>query len=84
MDDEYERLKTEAYKLLSDLDRCVHGRHALDSCFNCPGGHSAGNPHLKPGQVVGYDYTGRPYAVPVVGELRRRADWLSTGGVVTK
>lgn len=74
--DDYERMKTEAYKLISDLDRCEHGRHAIDSCFGCPGGHSAGNPHLRPGQIVGYDYTGRPYRVPTE-ELWNRQMWLS-------
>ena len=32
------------------LDRCEHGRHSIDSCFDCPGGHSTGN--LWPGQVA--------------------------------
>lgn len=27
----------------ADLDRCEHGRHSLDSCFECPYGRSAGN-----------------------------------------
>lgn len=26
-----------------DLDRCEHGRHSIDSCFDCPGGKSSGN-----------------------------------------
>jgi hypothetical protein len=30
----------------SDLDRCEHGRHSIDSCFDCPGGQSAGNVFL--------------------------------------
>jgi hypothetical protein len=28
---------------LNDLDRCEHGRHSVDHCFDCPGGHSTGN-----------------------------------------
>jgi hypothetical protein len=32
----------------SDLDRCEHGRHSIDSCFDCPGGVSAGNLYLDP------------------------------------
>jgi hypothetical protein len=28
------------------LDRCEHGRHSIDSCFDCPGGQSHGNPFL--------------------------------------
>lgn len=27
----------------SDLDRCEHGRHSIDDCFDCPGGRSSGN-----------------------------------------
>lgn len=27
----------------ADLDRCEHGRHSIDSCFDCPGGKSSGN-----------------------------------------
>lgn len=51
-------------QILMDLDRCEHGRHAADSCFNCPGGHSAGNPHLERGAIIGYRYTGAPIRVP--------------------
>jgi hypothetical protein len=32
----------------SDLDRCQHGRHSLDSCSDCPGGKSIGNEFLDP------------------------------------
>lgn len=32
----------------SDLDRCQHGRHSVDSCFDCPGGQSSGNLFLDP------------------------------------
>lgn len=30
----------------ADLDRCEHGRHSIDSCFDCPGGMSSGNAFL--------------------------------------
>jgi hypothetical protein len=30
----------------ADLDRCEHGRHSIDSCFDCPAGESSGNPFL--------------------------------------
>lgn len=50
--------------ILRDLDRCEHGRHAADSCFDCPGGRSAGNPHLERGSVIGYSYTGDPIRMP--------------------
>ena len=31
----------------ADLDRCEHGRHSADHCFDCPGGHSTGNLYLQ-------------------------------------
>lgn len=31
----------------ADLDRCEHGRHSTDSCFDCPGGVSSGNVFLS-------------------------------------
>lgn len=61
-------------RILTDLDRCRHGRHRGDSCagFNpqrpvssgCLGGVSLGNPHLRPGTIIGYDLGGRPYYAP--------------------
>lgn len=58
----------ELAKILADFDRCVHGRHRADSCFDCLAGRSTGNPHLpSPGWAVGYDYGGRPYVVPAEG-----------------
>lgn len=50
--------------ILRDLDRCLHGRHAADSCFDCPGGHSSGNPILQRGQVIGYSVYGAPIFMP--------------------
>lgn len=51
--------------ILSDLDRCEHGRHQKDRCFGCPNGWSTGNLLLpRPGEVVGHDLGGRPYVVP--------------------
>lgn len=41
----------------ADLDRCEHGRHSIDSCFDCPRGKSVGNRFLvapsqaNPGQT---------------------------------
>lgn len=32
-----------AWKFVSDLDRCQHGRHENDPCFNCPERKSVGN-----------------------------------------
>jgi len=48
---------------LSDLDRCLHGRHAIDNCLDCPGGWSLGNPYLIDGQRIGTDLYGRPILV---------------------
>lgn len=45
---------------LTDLDRCVHGRHSIDSCFDCPGGWSVGNTFLTNGQRIGTDLYGEP------------------------
>lgn len=53
-------------KILTDLDRCEHGRHQADSCLDCPGGRSRGNWNLPPGEVVGYDRGGVPYVMPRV------------------
>jgi hypothetical protein len=30
----------------ADLDRCEHGRHSVDNCYNCPSGWSSGNLYL--------------------------------------
>lgn len=51
-------------QLMMSLDRCEHGRHAIDPCFSCPNGQSAGNPILKPGMHIGYDIYGRKIIVP--------------------
>lgn len=32
----------------SDLDRCEHGRHSGDKCFDCPNQVSIGNRFLVP------------------------------------
>lgn len=50
--------------ILLDLDRCKHGRHSIDPCFSCPDGMSAGNPHLKPGEIIGYGLSGVPIRMP--------------------
>lgn len=65
-----ERLRLQAYQtMLTDLDRCEHGRHQGDVCGNCP---SEGNPHLKTGDVIGYSLGGSwKYVVP---EPRLRGD----------
>ncbi len=69
---------TDRYKalarILSDLDRCPHGRHAGDTCSGyrpgepmsgCEGGRSLGNPYMPgPGERAGTDLGGRPYRMP--------------------
>jgi hypothetical protein len=37
----------------ADLDRCTHGRHSIDSCFDCPEQRSTGNQFLLPGSDAG-------------------------------
>lgn len=75
----YERNCREAYKLVQDLDRCVHGRHDGDPCFSCPGGISDGNPYVRPGAVIGYTVHGLPLAMPERGQRHLRAAWLAAG-----
>lgn len=48
---------------LSDLDRCVHGRHSIDRCLGCPDGVSTGNLFLRNGQRIGTDHGGEPIYV---------------------
>ena len=38
----------------ADLDRCEHGRHSIDRCFDCPAGTSSGNPFLINPDRTGY------------------------------
>ena len=52
--------------LVADLDRCQHGRHQGDPCGPADActGKSAGNPHLRPGQVIGYGLRGDYIVMP--------------------
>ena len=53
-------------KILTDLDRCQHGRHQGDPCGpadDCTG-TSAGNPHLRPGATIGYGLRGDRIVMP--------------------
>lgn len=49
--------------LVSDLDRCEHGRHQGDVCSSC-GGPSRGNLILPPGSEIGHDLSAACYIVP--------------------
>ena len=55
--------------ILSDLDRCEHGRHAGDVCGGTAGcnGPSKGNPFLQMGQRIGTTISGVPIIVPASG-----------------
>jgi hypothetical protein len=44
--------------VLLDLDRCIHGRHDGDPCFDCEGGVSLGNRIIPPGTVLGHGLSG--------------------------
>ncbi|MFF4791887.1 hypothetical protein ACFY2M_19460 [Streptomyces sp. NPDC001276] len=50
--------------LLADLDRCDHGRHEGDECGGSCGFRSQGNPHLRPGTVIGYGLRGDQIVMP--------------------
>lgn len=53
-------------KILTDLDRCQHGRHQGDPCGpadDC-NGTSAGNPWLRPGMVIGHGLRGDQIVMP--------------------
>lgn len=62
-----------------DLDRCVHGRHSIDPCLDCPGGQSTGNLFLisgtkyEPGAAVRIGTTVHGEAIIVV-PVRRRGE----------
>jgi hypothetical protein len=63
--------------LISDLDRCEHGRHSTDSCFSCPDGKSTGNLELKPGSVIGHTLHGTyKIVVPEPEVMHDPAEWL--------
>lgn len=70
--------------VLSDLDRCRHGRHEGDACAGwrpgepdsgCEGGRSRGNPHMPTGAQVGHDLYGRPIVVPDRGSRHHPDAW---------
>lgn len=64
-------------KILTDLDRCQHGRHHGDPCGpadDCTG-TSVGNPHLRPGAVIGYDRYGDPIVMPDRDHKHDPAAW---------
>lgn len=66
--------------LLADLDRCQHGRHHGDACGpadDCTG-TSVGNPHLRPGQVIGYGLRGDEIVMPDRGHKHDLVAWRAS------
>lgn len=64
-------------KILTDLDRCQHGRHQGDPCGpadDC-NGTSAGNPWLQPGMVIGHGLRGDPIVMPDRDHKHDPAAW---------
>jgi hypothetical protein len=63
--------------LVADLDRCQHGRHQGDACGPADActGTSAGNPHLRPGMVIGYGLRGGPIVMPDRDHKHDPAAW---------
>lgn len=59
---------------LADLDRCEHGRHAVDNCLSCPDGWSTGNGYLEPNQRIGTTLGGEPITVGMVWRHTREGD----------
>lgn len=50
--------------IVHNLNRCEHGRHQGDACFDCPEGISHGNPILPVGTVIGYNHGGDEMVIP--------------------
>ncbi|MGW0312051.1 hypothetical protein [Streptomyces flavidovirens] len=69
--------------VLIGLDRCVHGRHEGDDCGDTCGYRSQGNPHLRPGSVIGYGMRGDQIVMPSRDDKHNPAAWrrpTPTGG----
>ena len=60
--------------LVSDLDRCEHGRHQVDACSSC-GGPSVGNLLLPAGTVLGHTMDARPIVQPDRQDRGRIEAW---------
>ncbi|MET7944251.1 hypothetical protein [Streptomyces sp. NPDC005302] len=67
-------------KILTDLDRCRHGRHEGDPCGPADecNGTSAGNPWLRPGMVIGHDRHGDEIVMPDRDHKHDPAAWRTT------
>lgn len=63
-------------RLVSDLDRCEHGRHEGDAC-QCPGGVSLGGV-LPTGSVIGHTiHATHVIVVPPRGDRHRPEAWIA-------
>ena len=71
-------------KVLTDLDRCQHGRHEGDACGPADActGTSAGNPHLRPGAVIGYGLRGDRIVMPDREHKHDPAAWRQSDEAV--
>jgi hypothetical protein len=86
VDAEHYAWATRALTILQDLDRCEHGRHASDSCLMCARLHddwpedarqqSRGNPHVRPGIVIGYDHGGNFIIMPPADRRADPRNWI--------
>ncbi|WP_327377972.1 hypothetical protein OG393_30840 [Streptomyces sp. NBC_01216] len=65
--------------LISDLDRCEHGRHEGDACGGSCGSTSKGNPHMQPGAVIGYTLRRGPLVMPHREDKRTLSAWYQNG-----
>lgn len=67
---------SELAAILTDLDRCEHGRHEGDVCAGC-GGPSLGNPSWRTGSIVGYGIAGEddPIVVPERADKYNARAW---------
>lgn len=66
--------------LAADLDRCRHYRHEGDVCGSCDPGVSLGNPHLRPGQTIGYGLRGDRIVMPDREHKHDPAAWRVRAG----
>lgn len=69
------------HRLFDSLDRCRHGRHESDLCFDCETGISKGNPLLRPGTNIGYTIYGEQIRIPLEREDRSDPEkWVVKDG----
>lgn len=62
--------------LILSLDRCEHGRHEGEMCFDCPNQVSVGNEIIPAGTVIGHWVRGVPIVVPEKNKRYSAKAWL--------